>query len=242
MSGPFPPRDNCYHDGSRGPDHAGTGVVGFLAGIDAPMSGVHQFVPMLHRGDAVGRHTRRLRDLFAARGIASRIYVEMVDPETAAETELATAYPDHAEPGDVAVYQFATASSMAPWLAARPETLVVNYHNITPPELVASWNNPLARGQLRAQAELRLLAPRTRWPWPTRRTTGRIWWRRGSPTASSCPRRPRSAATSSRPPGAASTPARGGGTGCPLAQRRAGGAEQGGRPDGDRPGGDPCPL
>ena len=50
---------------------------------------------------------------------------------------------------------------MAPWLAARAETLVVNYHNITPPELVASWNNPLARGQLRAQAELRLLAPRT---------------------------------------------------------------------------------
>jgi hypothetical protein len=125
------------------------------------MSGVHQFVPMLHRGDAVGRHTRRLRDLFAARGIASRIYVEMVDPETAAETELAITYPDHAEPGDVAVYQLATASSMAPWLAARPETLVVNYHNITPPELVASWNNPLARGQLRAQAELRLLAPRT---------------------------------------------------------------------------------
>ena len=125
------------------------------------MCGVHQFVPMLHRGDAVGRHTRRLRDLFAARGIASRIYVETVDPETADESELATTYPDHAEPGDVAVYQFATASSMAPWLAARPETLVVNYHNITPPELVASWNNPLARGQLRAQAELRLLAPRT---------------------------------------------------------------------------------
>jgi L-malate glycosyltransferase len=126
------------------------------------MSGVHQFVPMLHRGDAVGRHTRRLRDLFGARGLASRIYVEMVDPETADETELATTYPDHAEPGDIVVYQFATASSMAPWLAARPETLVVNYHNITPPALVASWNNPLARGQLQAQAELRLLAPRTR--------------------------------------------------------------------------------
>ncbi len=125
------------------------------------MSGVHQFVPMLHRGDAVGRHTRRLRDLFASRGLASRIYVEMVDPETADETELAIAYPDQAEPGDVVVYQFATASSMAPWLAARSETLVVNYHNITPPELVASWNNPLARGQLQAQAELRLLAPRT---------------------------------------------------------------------------------
>jgi glycosyltransferase involved in cell wall biosynthesis len=116
---------------------------------------------MLHRGDAVGRHTRRLRELFSARGFASRIYVEMVDPETEAETELALAYPAAAEPGDIVLYQFATASAMAPWLAARSEMLVVNYHNITPPELVASWNNPLARGQLQAQAELRLLAPRT---------------------------------------------------------------------------------
>jgi hypothetical protein len=27
VSGPFPPRDNCYHDGAGGPNHAGTGVV-----------------------------------------------------------------------------------------------------------------------------------------------------------------------------------------------------------------------
>ena len=58
------------------------------------------------------------------------------------------------------VYQFATASAMAPWLAGRPEVLVVNYHNITPPELMAPWDNHLALGQLRAQGDLRLLAPR----------------------------------------------------------------------------------
>ena len=39
------------------------------------MSAVHQFVPMLHRGDAVGRHTLRLRDLMVARGLDSRIYL-----------------------------------------------------------------------------------------------------------------------------------------------------------------------
>ncbi len=50
------------------------------------MSGIHQFVPMLHRADAVGRHTLRLRDVVLARGIPSHIYVEMDDPETAAET------------------------------------------------------------------------------------------------------------------------------------------------------------
>jgi glycosyltransferase involved in cell wall biosynthesis len=125
------------------------------------MSGVHQFVPMLHRGDAVGRHTLRLRDLMVARGISSRIYVELIDPETEDETTPALTYAAQSQPGDVLLYQFATASDLAPWLAARRETLVVNYHNITPPELFAAWDNRLALHQVRAQQELRLVAPRT---------------------------------------------------------------------------------
>jgi len=124
------------------------------------VSGIHHFVPVLHRGDAVGRHTVRLRDATRARGFRSEIYVDMVDAETADQTLSVLSYPDAAEKGDVLVYQLATASVMAPWLAARPEALVVNYHNVTPPELMAPWNNYLARGQLQAQGDLRLLAPR----------------------------------------------------------------------------------
>jgi L-malate glycosyltransferase len=124
------------------------------------VSGIHHFVPVLHRGDAVGRHTLRLRDASRARGFASEIYVDTVEADTAGETVPVLAFAEAARPGDVVVYQFATASAMAPWLAARPETLVVNYHNITPPELMAPWDNHLALGQLRAQEDLRLLAPR----------------------------------------------------------------------------------
>jgi len=124
------------------------------------MSGIHQFVPMLHRGDAVGRHTLRLRDVMVARGMRSRIYVERVDPETESETRPFAAYADEAERGDLLVYQFATASALAPWLQRRPEPLVVNYHNVTPPHLYAAWDNALARHQLLAQAQLRQLAPR----------------------------------------------------------------------------------
>jgi len=125
------------------------------------MSAVHQFVPMLHRDDAVGRHTLRLRDLLVARGITSRIYVETADPDTAHETRPFPEYAEAAAAGDVLVYQFATASAMAPWLDARRERLAVNYHNVTPPEFYAAWNNPMARHQLRATQELALLAPRT---------------------------------------------------------------------------------
>ncbi len=124
------------------------------------MSAVHQFVPMLHRADAVGRHTLRLRDVLLGRGIESRIYVDLVDPETESETRRYTRYADEAAPGDVLVYQFATASDIAGWLAGRSEALVVNYHNITPPEHYAAWDNALARHQLRAQGELQALAGR----------------------------------------------------------------------------------
>jgi L-malate glycosyltransferase len=115
---------------------------------------------MLHRADAVGRHTLRLRDVLVARGIPSHIYVEMDDPATASETRPFARYEAEAEAGDVLVYQCATASGMGPWLGARAETLVVNYHNVTPPEYYAPWDNGMARHQLLAQTQLRELAPR----------------------------------------------------------------------------------
>jgi glycosyltransferase involved in cell wall biosynthesis len=124
------------------------------------MSGVHQFVPMLHRGDAVGQHTMGLRDLLVERGIASEIYVELEDTETVGQTRLWDSYRREARPGDVLVYQFATASDMARRLAERPERLVVNYHNVTPPPLFATWDNELARHQVQAHVELAALAGR----------------------------------------------------------------------------------
>ena len=36
----------------------------------------------------------------------------------------------------------------------------MNYHNVTPPDFYAAWDNGMARHQLQAQSELRALAPR----------------------------------------------------------------------------------
>ena len=125
------------------------------------MTGIHHFVPLLHSGDAVGRHTLRLRDVTRARGVTSDIYVDLIQDETADETLPAPDYEARARRGDVVVYHLATASSMARWLAGRRETLVVNYHNITPPELLEPWDPYLALGQARALSDLEVLAPRT---------------------------------------------------------------------------------
>jgi hypothetical protein len=123
------------------------------------MSGIHLFVPMLHVRDAVGEHTRALRDLLVADGLASRIYTETPDPDTVEETRPYLDYAVDAMPGDVLVYQMATRSDMADWLVDRAEPVVVNYHSLTPPEYFAPWNNWIARHQARATMELRRLAP-----------------------------------------------------------------------------------
>jgi glycosyltransferase involved in cell wall biosynthesis len=124
------------------------------------MACIHLFVPMLHRRDAVGEHTSALRDRLRAQGIECRIFTERIDPETEADTRPYLAYEAEATPGDVLVYQVATASAMADWLATRPEPVVLNYHSITPPTFFAAWNNGIARLQVEALAELGLLAPR----------------------------------------------------------------------------------
>jgi len=123
------------------------------------MSGIHLFVPMLHRRDAVGEHTRSLRDLLLAAGVESRIYTETPDPDTVEETRDYLAYEQDAVPGDVLVYQMATRSRMARWLAGRPESVVINYHSITPFQYFAPWNNWIARHQVGATLELEELAP-----------------------------------------------------------------------------------
>ena len=114
------------------------------------MTAIHQFVPMLHRDDAVGRHTLRLRDVLVSRGIELAHLRRDDRPRDRGRDQTVPRYGDDAQRGDVLLYQFATASAIAPWLAARRETLAVNYHNVTPPEYYAAWNNPMARHQLRA--------------------------------------------------------------------------------------------
>ncbi len=122
--------------------------------------GIHLFVPMLHRHDAVGEHTIALRDRLVLAGVDSRIYSQIPDPRTRDDTRYYLDYESDAQPGDVLVYQFATESVIATWLAGRPEPVVINYHSITPPRYFWPWSNGITRLQVGARLELDQLAPR----------------------------------------------------------------------------------
>ncbi len=115
---------------------------------------------MLHRNDAVGKHTIAVRDALVAAGVPSQIFTDRPDPQTVGETRPYLDYEEIAEPEDVLIYQLATDSDMAVWLSGRSERLVLNHHSITPPKWFESWNNAIARLQTGALQRLEVLAPR----------------------------------------------------------------------------------
>ncbi len=126
------------------------------------MPALHQFVPTLDPG-AVGTHLLEVQRALRAKGWDSEVFSE----HTVAPYEgLARRFTDYggavaAHDDDVLVYHLAIGSSVADWLMdRRPPRLVVDYHNITPPEWFAGWEPTVAYGLAWGRAQLRRLAPR----------------------------------------------------------------------------------
>ncbi|MXW62639.1 MAG: glycosyltransferase family 4 protein [Acidimicrobiaceae bacterium] len=103
---------------------------------------VHQFIPSLAKRDAVGFHTFALDELLRELGADSTIYTAHINSET---KDLARHYRSHVrDPNpDLIVYQASIGSPMADYVLGRPEPLMLNYHNMTPPEFCYGWDATL---------------------------------------------------------------------------------------------------
>ena len=119
---------------------------------------VDQVIPSLASRDAIGVHSVNLRDALVAAGIDSDIYYGSCTPDMAAAgrpiSHLARAGRDR-----FLLYQASIGSPVFDVLATRDEPKLVNYHNITPPELLASWEPAVAFETALGRAQLERLAP-----------------------------------------------------------------------------------
>ena len=123
------------------------------------MTAVHQFVPALLPRDATGDHTLELRDTLRAEGWDSDIYVEAAHDELSDQAMYFERYAERAQPGDILLYQLSTASPVAEFLRTRPETLVLDYHNITPPSFYEGWEHHTSKKVALALQQAAELAP-----------------------------------------------------------------------------------
>ncbi|MCZ7531678.1 MAG: glycosyltransferase family 4 protein [Acidimicrobiia bacterium] len=125
------------------------------------MIGVHQFLPTWEPG-AIGAHAREVQKLMRERGLRSEVFTYESVPSMQGDAHHYSAYGTsfRAHQRDLLVYHCAIGSEVADFVIGRRERLVVDYHNITPPELFAGWDPVVAENLEWGAEQLAALAGR----------------------------------------------------------------------------------
>ena len=106
------------------------------------MVALHQVLPVFAPRDAIGNHTVAIRDALRAMGLTS----EIIAGEVVAGAPAVARTTRHVHPARLAaaeptvwLYHASTGSPVADWWAELPGPKAIDYHTISPPEVVGQW-------------------------------------------------------------------------------------------------------
>ena len=119
---------------------------------------IDQVIPTLASRDAIGGHVMQLRDLLRSRGYASDIFYGNASPDRFDEGFPVTRIGEPSGSGRVLLYQLSIGSGVADIFRDRPERKFVNYHNITPADLLEAWIPQVGEEVRWGRSQLRELA------------------------------------------------------------------------------------
>jgi glycosyltransferase involved in cell wall biosynthesis len=122
---------------------------------------VDQVIPTLASRDAIGGHVLQLRDLLRSRGLKSDVYYANATADRLGEGLPLSRLGDRKPAGRALLYQLSIGSSVADLFRDRPERKFVNYHNITPAELIEDWLPAVGDEVRLGRAQMTALAPVT---------------------------------------------------------------------------------
>jgi glycosyltransferase involved in cell wall biosynthesis len=119
---------------------------------------IDQWVPALHRGDAIGDSARLMRDAFRSWGHQADVYALEIDRELLGDGRRFAEFRA-GSPSDVVILHFAVPSPLTDaFREARPRRVLL-HHNITPPEYFAGWDDELVHICRVGREQLESLAP-----------------------------------------------------------------------------------
>jgi glycosyltransferase involved in cell wall biosynthesis len=122
---------------------------------------IDQVIPTLASRDAIGGHVVQLRDLLRSRGYQSDIFYGHATPDRLDYGLPVSRLGDKPSNGRVLIYQLSIGSGVADIFRQRSERKFVNYHNITPADLLEAWVPAVGEEVRWGRAQLRDLAPVT---------------------------------------------------------------------------------
>ncbi|MCI0574348.1 MAG: glycosyltransferase [Myxococcaceae bacterium] len=126
----------------------------------SPPRAVHQLLPRLAQGDAVGNQVRLLQRLLRGWGYASDIYAPEADAALKGEVRPPSRYAREADRHSVLLVHHSFASGLVPVVASAPGRVALVYHNITPSFLLGRFDRRLAAACERGRDELEVLTRR----------------------------------------------------------------------------------
>ena len=137
---------------------SGTGPARSGASRSVPITRIDQVIPTLASRDAIGGHTMQLRDLLRARGYASDIYFGNASADRLDDGYMVDQLSNRSSAGRVLLYHLSIGSPVSDVFKERPERKFVNYHNITPADLLEPWIPYVGDEVRRGRAQLAELA------------------------------------------------------------------------------------
>jgi glycosyltransferase involved in cell wall biosynthesis len=104
---------------------------------------IDQWVPALHRGDAIGDSARLMRDAFRRWGHEADVHALELDEDL--EGDGLPWPPPARSAADSVILHYALPSPLTAALGAHSGRRILIHHNITPPEFFARWDPEMAR-------------------------------------------------------------------------------------------------
>ncbi len=105
---------------------------------------IDQWVPALHRGDAIGDSARLMRDAFRSWGHAADVYALELDQDLEGDGRRFSEWTAGGT-SDVVILHFALPSPLSAAFREHRGRRVLLHHNITPPEFFVGWDDEMVR-------------------------------------------------------------------------------------------------
>ena len=115
---------------------------------------IHQMMPGFLYGDALGNQAMRLRACLHQWGYESQVYAQFRDQRLSEPGVDYTRY--HSRSDQAVIFHYSIGSPLTAFVRQLPETTVLYYHNVTPPEYFADYQPELARLLEQGRRELAL--------------------------------------------------------------------------------------
>ncbi|MHB1986746.1 MAG: glycosyltransferase [Acidimicrobiales bacterium] len=122
-------------------------------------SRIDQVIPSIVERDAVSHHTLEAQRVLRSLGFVSEIYSVTMGPEMAGRVHPISELPRDGGGRQWICYQGSIGSPAADVFAAHPARKLLDYHNITPAELVDKWMPSLGEEVRLGREQLAALAP-----------------------------------------------------------------------------------